>query len=72
MGYLKKNVCSVLEQNTIGFLYEWLQTHELGLDSDIPQLAFYQVGYARVVVTWKALRLMCSLYSQRNDFYVIW
>ena len=35
MGYLKKNVCSVLEQNTIGFLYEWLQTHELGLDSDI-------------------------------------
>ena len=35
MGYLKKTHCSVLEQNTIGYLNEWLQANELSIDSEI-------------------------------------
>lgn len=35
MGYIKKKHCGVLQQNTVGFLNEWLQKHELTVDSDM-------------------------------------
>lgn len=35
MVYLKKSHCSVLEQNTIGYLNAWLEANELTADSDM-------------------------------------
>ena len=35
MGYLKKHHCSVLEQNTIGYLSEWLQKNELMVETEM-------------------------------------